>query len=531
MNKSNVSRTVESYLDDVNYADYSGYVPSDFALKFITFLKLVNGPQGEENETPVAHFIMLDQLTNKEDKVANLCARGFAKTSVFAEYLFLYLGVYGELPHFGKVDLALYVSDSIENGVKNLRKNIEHRWNNSDFLQKYIPEVRFTDIRLEFTNVENKKFIVKSYGAKTGVRGAKEMGQRPTLAVLDDLVSDEDARSDTVIASIEDTVYKAVSYALHPKKQKIIWSGTPFNSRDPLYKAIESGAWNVNVFPACEQFPCSKEDFRSGWPDRFTYEYIESKYDTALKVGKIDSFNQELMLRIMSDEDRLILDSDIQWYNRNTLMLNRDAFNFYITTDFATSEAATADFSVVCAWALNSNGDWFLVNGTMKRQQMDGNIDDLFTFVQEYRPESVGVEISGQQKAFISWIQEEMQRRNIYFNLAKEKGSNQLGIRPVTNKLQRFRAMEPLFKMGKIFLPNEMKDTPFMKEALNELSLASFFGFKSKHDDFLDNVSMLGVLPTWRPSADEGSRKKKDSSGLWDFEIEEPEDNFQSYLV
>lgn len=35
----------------------------------------------------------------------------------------------------------------------------------------------------------------EGYGAKTGVRGTKEMGTRPRLAVLDDLVSDEDARS------------------------------------------------------------------------------------------------------------------------------------------------------------------------------------------------------------------------------------------------------------------------------------------------------------------------------------------------
>ena len=121
------------------------------------------------------------------DETESFLAESFIvtqNTTVMGEYLFLYIACYGNLPGFGKIDLALYVSDSIENGVKNMRKNLEFRWENSDFLRKFVPETRFTDIRWEFTNADGKKFIVKGYGAKTGVRGAKEMGKRPQLAVL-----------------------------------------------------------------------------------------------------------------------------------------------------------------------------------------------------------------------------------------------------------------------------------------------------------------------------------------------------------
>lgn len=531
------SRTVESYLENINYHDYSTYVPSTFALEFMLFIKQVNGSQQEEHASPVLHMMMLDQLITDSANVANLCSRGLAKTTIMGEYLFLYLAVYGELPNFGTINLALYVSDSIENGVKNMRKNLEYRRENSDFLQKMIPEAKFTDVRWEFTNVEGKKFIVKGYGAQTGVRGAKEMGQRPSLAVLDDLVSDEDARSATVIASIEDTVYKAVSFALHPTKQKTIWSGTPFNSRDPLYKAVESGAWVVNVFPVCERFPCTREEFRGGWPERFSYDYVKEKYDVGVKTGKVDTFNQELMLRIMSDEDRLILSQDIQWYRRHGVLGNKENFNFYITTDFATSDTGSSDFSVISVWAYNSNGDWFWVDGICKRQQMKENIDDLFRMVGNYRPESVGIEISGQQKGFISWIQGEMQTRNLYFNLAKDKGSNQLGIRPVTDKLQRFRTMEPLFKMGKMYFPNELRDSPILQEFMQEISQASFTGFKSKHDDCIDTISMLSSMSPWKPSSEsvmkkaEGQKDPNDLLWEWDEEEREALEGYAAYAV
>jgi len=392
---------VEDYLNNTSYVDDPNYVPSDFALGFVNFIKLVNGVQGEEHKTPVVHYRMLDTLTSGGKRIVNLCFRGAAKTTLMGEYLFLYIATYGDIPGFGKISLAMYVSDSIENGVKNMRKNLEFRWENSDFLKQYIPETRFTDIRWEFKNADGNMFIVKGYGASTGVRGAKEMGIRPQIAVLDDLISDDDARSPTVIAAVEDTVYKAVNYALHPTKNMIIWSGTPFNSKDPLYKAVESGAWKVNVFPVCEQYPCTREEFRGSWDDRFTFDYVKGQYDSAMKSGKISMFNQELMLRIMSEEDRMIQDGDIGWYKLDAVLRNKGRFNFYITTDFATSEKQKADFSVISVWAYNNVGDWLWCDGICKRQLMDKNIDDLFRLAQMYKPQSVGIEVSGQQGGFI----------------------------------------------------------------------------------------------------------------------------------
>ncbi len=877
---------VEEHLNQVDYSLDPSYVPSDFALRFVTFIKLVNGEQGEENQTPIVHYRMLDTITWGGARIANLCHRGVAKTTVMAEYLFLYLATYGDLPVLGKVDLALYVSDSIENGVKNMRKNLQHRWENSEFLQTYVPLAKFTDIRWEFRNTENKPLIIKGYGGKalsldsllytaggtttmgacqvgdriygpdgklttitykseifhkpmyrlvledgrtikvsedhinavvvntnphntvrleemnlttkellalplthtklgnkthrgtttkalvhvrntqpleypeqvlpldpyvlglllgdgslkadgstvlhahkddmafyltqipyqigtcyrdkrnntvdsasllgvhtavaalglrgcamdqkhvpevyfrgsiaqrqavlaglldtdgtvssggritfcctsrqltldvaqlarslggtattsldiqrsnprykpihkvevwlqdcisvfrlprkqqrvlqnaqrsrwlkkagmvavtaiepiatepsqciavdnvehqyltdnyfrthnTGVRGAKELGKRPQLAVLDDLVSDEDARSPTIIAAIEDTIYKAVNYALHPKNNMIIWSGTPFNSKDPLYKAVESGAWAVNVFPVCERFPCEPAEFRGSWPDRFNYEYVKSQYDTALKLGKVDTFNQELMLRIMSDDDRSILDSDIVWYKHANVTNNPGLFNFYITTDFATSESQSADFSVISVWAYTSNGDWLWVDGVCKRQLMDRNIDDLFRLAQQYRPQQVGIEVTGQQGGFIAWIMDQMMVRNIYFPLASENNNGKPGVRPNTNKMVRFNTVLPWFKAKKVGFPQELRTNPVVAEAITELSLVSPGGFKSKHDDFIDTISMLSVLTPWKPSQDVVFTAKA-GQDYWEME-EEPEiERIQSYIV
>ena len=522
---------VEDYLNQVSYEVPDDYVPSDFALEFVTFIKLIHGAQGPESKTPLMHYYMLDTLTAGGKRIVNLCHRGSAKTTIMAQYLIPFIAVYTEIPDLTDIKYALYVSDSMENGVKKMRLRLEQMWDQSPFLQEYLPIVKFTDIRWFFENADGHRFVVTGHGAKTGVRGTVELNTRPQLAILDDLISDADASSPTIIASVEDTVYKAITYALHPKNNMIIWCGTPFNQRDPLYKAVESGAWKVNVFPIAEKFPCSREEFRGSWEDRFSYDYVKQAYEIAVKAGKVAAFNQELMLRIMSDEDRSVQDADVRWYKHSLVLHNPQRFNFYITTDFATSAKESSDFSVISVWAYNNIGDWLWVDGVVKRQLMNANIDDLFRLAQLYRPQEVGIEISGQQKGFIPWIQEQMMTRNIYFPLASDHHSTELGIRPNTNKVQRFNTgAVPLFKAGKIYFPQELKGDPRIVEFMDEIGLASPGAFRSKNDDCLDTISMLQSLKPWKPTEEAPLRPTE--SGIWEADVEEDiEDSLSSYVV
>ena len=157
--------------------------------------------------------------------------------------------------------------------------------------------------------------------------------------------------------------------------------------------------------------------------------------------------------------------------------------------------------------------------------------DDLFRLSQKYRPQQVAIEVTGQQGGFISWIQREQLNRNQYFTMASENNSGKPGIRPNTNKMVRFNVILPMFKMNKIFFPEERKESPEMIECMGELSLAAKGGFKSKHDDFIDTISMLSSLSPWRPTQ-EADLSKKDYTGIWDIEEEDAiKNDLESYIV
>ena len=516
---------LDDILDGIKY-DFEGYIPKKSSIKFIEFCKLIEGGE-PENKTPVVHYKVLDNIFSKgslDDAV--LCHRGFAKSTI-AERLYWYIACFGSLPEFGWVDLSLYISDSIDNGVKTMKTSMDIQYENSDFLQQMLPKIITTDIEngetkkgfystqkeIVFRNANNKLTYLLMFGAQTGVRGTRRGKSRPQFAIFDDLIQkEEDARSEPTVKSVESTVYSDVEDALHPRHRKQIWFGTPFNQNDPLYQAVTNGAWRRSVYPVCLKFPCKKEEFIGSWEDRFTWNAVQSSYLKRKRAGKEPLFYREMMLRISPTENRLVKEEDIVWFSRDNVLENRFDYNYYITTDFATSEKKSADNSVINVWAINENNDKMLIDGKLERCLMNKNIDDLFRFCKIYKPLNVGIEVTGQQGGFVEWIRDEMIRRNIYFNLSE--------IRPTKNKFERFMLIQPQFSMKKIWLPKELKNTEFLKEITDELKKITISGFNSKHDDALDAISMLNELEIIAPSV--GSEFKYNKNKGF-YEIDEDE--------
>ncbi len=238
-------KKVNDWLNEVDFSWLTSgkYIPSLFALKFMNFIKLVNGDAGETNSTPPMHLAMIDKLILGDKRIVNLCARGLAKTSIFMEYLTLYLAAFAELPNFGKVSGMLYVSDSMDKGVKSARESMEFRYYNSSWLQKQIPEAKFTESYIEFCNHEGHKLGMRLSGAKTGVRGVKIFNKRPVMVIMDDLINDEIARSPVSMEAVKRVIHSDIQYALDPVRYKMIINGTPFNSQDIMHEIVESGIW------------------------------------------------------------------------------------------------------------------------------------------------------------------------------------------------------------------------------------------------------------------------------------------------
>lgn len=573
--------SVDWMLSNVDY-DFEGYIPSAVAFEFFSFIRLALGEE-PENNNPLSHYFLIDTIFQQDNvefyftqrgidyqelkgSTAILCSREFSKSTLIGTYLPLFIAWRGEIPGYGKVNYGLYVGDSMRNNVKTTMNTIELVFLESEWLVDQFESYRFTDEVMELvrhprTKAElaafqraidmgkkkdqvpgrsKRKFAMKGVGAQTGTRGTRSGLDRPQFAIFDDLVSSEtDANSEVVLSGIESTIDSDVLEALHGAGSFSMIIGTPYNKKDPVYRRVESGAWVPIVFPICKEMRADmkKEEFKGVWEDRHSFEKVKKRYVKAVRQEKLRSFNQELMLRISSDEDRLIPDNYLTWYSRSDIINRGGEYNWYITTDFTTTGAKGSDFSGMAVWAVNSNDDWLLVDLSLKKLELEDQYKELFRLVRAYKHFTgnivVGIEIDGQQKAHLHAIQQRMTKENEYFTLGNQKGSTQLGIRSASipgKKHDRFKAVVPKFQTKKIWFAEELKATADMQELLTELQYVTFMGFGSSHDDGADLITQMHLMEIYSPSQSAQAAHPKDA--MWFDEVEDTDGGgLGSYII
>lgn len=485
------------------------YIPSENSLKFINFIRATGN---EEFSSPEIHYKMADKLfsPNVEDRyVLEECCRGVGKSTV-AEYAVIYAAAMGEWPGFGPCPFVVFLGASAEGNVKQFFKNVASKIANSEFLSTVVSVKRVTDKEIELVNSAGIEMFVAGKGMNVNWRGARSpSGHRPSLLLADDILHNDSATSETIRKTIETNWFASALPALAPN-HKIVYIGTPISEDDLLHKLKNSGSYQVVRFPLCEKFPVEEDQYESVWPDRFDYSYTSNMYKQFKAAGTTKLFYQEYLLQVTDLTTLLVEEEDIQWFDPDLVVKSKGSYNFYISTDFATSTKKSADFSTIGVWAISSNNDWLLVDGQCKRQTMQENIDDLFRLVYKWKPLSVGIESSGQQGGFISIMQEMMLKRNIWFQFAKKPGSKDPGIRPIKDKVHRFvTGVQPKFKQNKIWLPKPElveKSNYELHQLVEELhgELAKFTlagGVASlKHDDAIDLLNQLSEMEIYTPA-------------------------------
>ena len=358
---------------------------------------------------------------------------------------------------------------------------------------------------------ELRQYVAGEYTRTHNTGGIRSGSRNPVtrdryaIILADDVIKNEaEAYSETIMHNVTTALTSDALNAMRGKNTQMVLVNTPFHSRDPVYKSLESGTFMPLVAPICKNISeeLTRKEFEPLWDDMHNYDSVMERYLNAVGTNTTKSFNQELMLRVSSEEDRMITQEMLQPYDRKMLMGMLGGYSIYITTDFTTTSAAKSDFSAMGVWAISSNMDYYLLDLHVRKCELIDQYESLFRLVSTWSKGGkfieVGVEVDGQQKAHIFALKEMMLKKNIHFSFARQKGATagKIGILSRAaggNKLERFRYMLPQFQNMKFYFPNELLNTPDMKEAMKQMKGATHSGF-SGHDDWCDCVSQLGMM-------------------------------------
>lgn len=515
-------------LESIDYS-FPNYSPSADSLEFFALMRIVNGGDFEV-DTPMAHYFMIDvvfgnvtdpkqfpyspevqkNLDINLDRIGIIASRGLAKSTVITAFLPVYCAIKGSIPNRGKVYFNLILAASTQSGARVIAKSIKALCDESRFCNEYFEEMRFTETECEFVRKgkekrEKRTFLVRLQGVGTAIRGVRDhAGRRPCFISFDDVIADTAAAySETQMHNLEDAMLSDATNALKANGGFTISIATPFHRGDPVCKPIINRSVTPVLLPICSHIDddTTEETYKGAWPEMHPFKSVKSQYINAKKNNKLSSFNLERMLQMSNEEDRLVTDDMIQWYDRNLIVKMIEGYSLYMTTDFTTTSAAKSDFSAICLWAVSSNNDYFLLDLCLRRQELQQQYDEVFRMISywgKHKHIEVGVEIDGQQKAHLFSLKQMMQKKGLYFSFARQKGApvSREGILSkvgASSKHERFRYIVPMFQNKKFYFPEQLRETPEMKEALKQIRGATMTGFSAK-DDFCDGASQLGMI-------------------------------------
>jgi len=294
-----------------------------------------------------------------------------------------------------------------------------------------------------------------------------QVGPHYDWIIADDLVSKENVETPEQINKVIDH-FKLLFSLLDPDG-KILVIGTRWDFRD-LYNHIltEMPDFRNRVIDV----ETGGKDGGLYFPERLTQEFL----DRQKNILGLDFYNAQYRNNPMPEDERSKFQKS--WFKRYDALpldpVTQKTIPLYafITLDPGGYKNKSDEWVFLIGYVDGENRRYFhkIVKGNYR---MDSAIEILFQLVQQVGPISVGLETTAGQKYLLEAIQDEMRRRNIYFNIVELPHA-------VHTKESRIMRLIPQYQCGNIYHSQEMGP---LEEQLRR--------FPKGKDDIADAASMM----------------------------------------
>lgn len=310
----------------------------------------------------------------------------------------------------------------------------------------------------------NSRITVVS--TEQSVRGLRHNEYRPQLIICDDL---EDLSSVKTSESRQ-KIYEWFLGDLVPvgdKDTKMVMVGNKLHE-DSLLIRIRNKIQNEEMNGRYCEYPILDLNEKCIWLEKFPDE--QSIQELKNKTGSEVAWQREYLLNIVSNEDQLIKNEWIKYYDYELI---KDLKGYTATgIDFAISQKEHADYTAIVTAKVigrNENLQVYILPNIVNKRMTSEEISQQVKLVSSTSQNSkIYLEDNGFQRIFI--------------DIFKKHYLKAEGVTSVTDKFSRLSAVSLLLESGKVFFPRTGA-----KELIQQL-----VGFgREKHDDLADAFSLL----------------------------------------
>jgi len=416
------------------------------------------------------HRPMCDGVQYGSSKQIDLWPRGHLKSTVITVGSSLY-----EIAN--NPDTRIFIGNAVLSNAKSFLREIKGHLEHNQKLIDIIGDQKNKDDKWTETEIiiKGRTKNLKEPTIQVAGVGQSLVSQHYDLMILDDLVNVENVNTPELIQKTIDW-YKMALSLLEPDG-KLIIIGTRYHFAD-LYgflidKYSNDPRWHIEV----HQIYDDKGD--PIFPEKFKPQYIqELREDQGSFI-----FSCQYLNKPVDDENSKFKKSQLKYLKD----LPDKQFYTTMVIDRAYSLAKTADFTGFTVKKQDGENFWYVPLAKRVKEHEGKIIDLIFDYKNYFKVDKVGIE----QKAFNDTLrpvlEEEMRRRNDFFEVIELKGR--------ASKVSRIEGLVPRFESGSIYFVGEEKDFADLEDELLRFPMAG-------HDDLVDSLAyhndedMQSVIPT-----------------------------------
>lgn len=351
--------------------------------------------------------------------------------------------------------------------------NLKRELENNEVLRKDIGALEEESDEWGSYSLVLKKFNARIIAASSeqSIRGIRHGSNRPDLIICDDV---EDLTS-VKTKEGRDKTYSWLSGEVIPlgdKNTKIIMIGNLLHE-DSLLMRLKKKVQEEDLNAVFHEYPLVTDDGQILWREKFdSMDEIERFRKV---IGDDKAWQREYMLKIIPDEDQLVLREWIQYYDQ--IPEDKKDYRYTaIAVDLAISSTATSDYTSMVIGHVYGYEDtmrvYILPNPVNQRLDFPKTVDMLKQLANSTGLDGraqIFIEDVGYQKSIIQQLQKEG---------FEVKGFPVRG----QDKRARLSSVTPMIQVGKVLFPKGTSDQ-LTQQLVN-------FGVE-KHDDLVDAFTIL----------------------------------------
>jgi hypothetical protein len=385
-------------------------------------------PHRHPDRSPSAHKELVARINQPRPRQVIEGFRGLAKSTYMEETVIL-KAVFKEFHN------CLIVAASYKMACDRLFPIANELLNNEE-LQALVGNLK-GDVWREDRIVLSNGVCIQAMGRDAEMTGTKYGDWRPDAALLDDVESPEEVRTDADRERTWKWFIQVFLPALHhPLYSWVRVLGTR-RGVGSLPERLERDRWSTAKFPV--EYIDADGLRRATWPAKLSIADIDEMRRTY--AGDMHTYMQEYMCVAASEADRVFTREMFRVESRD-----RTWHAVYAMIDPARTTNKT---SATTGWAVWSWIGHRLAAGAAMLKP-DEIIDLTFTIAEEYNPVWIGVEEDGLNE----WLSQPLRHEQIKRN----RSIPYRAVRAPRSKLDFIRGLQPLFAAGEVLFNSPLPD-------------------------------------------------------------------------